>query len=114
MAHDIIDDVIIKAVNDSQLAIDKFKYYDKGPVVNSDDYDEDIPQQLHYPNGPQIGQSEDEEKSDVTVVLRGESAKNWGENRKRMIKNLNEGKHVKPETREEYKPKYNEKTGLYY
>ena len=98
-------------VNYSQLAIDKFKYYDKGPeVVNSDDYDEDIPQtQLHYPIKSQIGQSEEEEKSDTTVVLRGKSAKNWGKNRKRMIKNLNEGRYVKTSTLEEYKPNYNKK-----
>ena len=116
MAHDIIDDVINNAVNYSHLAIKKFKYYDKGPeVVNSDDYDEDIPQtQLHYPIKSQIGQSEDEEKSDATVVRRVKNAKNWEINRKRMIKNLNEGKHVKPKTREEYKPKYNKKSGLYY
>ena len=87
MARDIVVDVINDAVNYSQQKKDKHKYYDKGPeVVNSDDYDEDIPQQLHYPIRPQIGQSEDEEKSDVTVVLRGKSAKNWRNNRKQMIK----------------------------
>ena len=53
MAHDIIDDAINDAVNYSHQAIDKFYYYDKGLGVNSDDYDEDIPQQLHYPKKPQ-------------------------------------------------------------
>ena len=31
-----------------------------------------------------------------------------------MIKKLNENKHVKQSTKNEYKPKYNKKTGLYY
>ena len=109
MAYNIIDDVINKAVNYNQRAIDNFKYYDKGPVINSDDYDVDIPIKSQ-----KIGQSEDEEKSDATVVLRGSSAKNWETNRKRMITNLNEGKNVKQSTRDKYKPKYNKSTGKYY
>ena len=104
MVRDIVDDVINDAVNYSQQKKDKHKYYDKEPEVKLDYYDEDIPQY----------EDEDEEKSDTTVILRGRSAKNWGKNRNRMIKKLNEGKTVKQSTKDEYKPKYNKKTGLYY
>ena len=114
MAHDIVDKVINVALNYNQQAIDKL---DKGPeVINSDDYHEDEDKPLEIGNfyNMQQGRSEDEEKSDTTVILRGRSGKNWGKNRNRMIKKLNEGKTVKQSTKDEYKPKYNKKTGLYY
>ena len=114
MAHNLVDKVINVALNYHQQAIDKLDKEQE--VVNSDDYDEDKPLEIGHFYNMQQGHSEDEEKSlsDTTVILRGKSAKNWEKNRKRMIKNLNEGKTVKQSTRNEYNAKYNKKTGLYY
>ena len=95
----------------------------KSEIINSDDYDEDIPRIKlrrrqskdvdipQYPIKSRIGQSKDEEKSDSSIEPKN---KNWERNRKSMIKNLNEGKNVKQSTRDKYKPKYDKNTGKYY
>ena len=96
MAHDIVDDVIDNAVNYNQKAIEKLKIYDTNPdIINSDDYEDDLPQKKSY--------SSPTHKN-----------KNWDRNRTLMIKNLNDGKNVKQSTKDKYKPNYDKNTRKWY